>query len=63
MEEAGKRDQLEYEVDDDDSNESEEESEKESNEESEEESDEESKKESNGSGTRTRMLLYINLCA
>ncbi len=35
----------------------------ESKEESEEESKEESKEESNGSGTRTRMLLFINLCA
>jgi hypothetical protein len=43
MEEAGKQDQLEYDVDDDDSDESEEVSEEESNEESEEESIKESK--------------------
>jgi hypothetical protein len=43
MEEAGKRDQLEYDVDNDDSDESKEESEEESDEESEEESDKESK--------------------
>ncbi len=35
----------------------------ESKEESEEESKEESKQEINGSGTRTRMLSLINLCA
>ena len=35
----------------------------ESKEESEEESKEESEEESNGSGTRTRIILFINLCA
>jgi hypothetical protein len=43
MEEVGKRDQLEYDVDDEDSDESKEESEEESDEESKEESNEESK--------------------
>jgi hypothetical protein len=43
MEEAGKRDQLEYDIDNNDSNESKEESKEESNKESKEESGKESK--------------------